>query len=122
MLDYIFYIIIYLLKICLILHVLEKIEWTFQRYWLATLGTQDTGRNQAKHHQQQQQQQNKTKQTNKLTNKKTKQKQKNKTKIVRVRANGKQFLLPIRHSMLLIYIAKSNKNIVSDKGKKTKFT
>jgi hypothetical protein len=55
--------------------VLEKIEWTFQRYWLATLGTQDTGRNQAKHHQQQQQQQNKTKQTNKLTNK-TKQKTK----------------------------------------------
>jgi len=89
---------------------------------LATLGTQDTGRNQAKHHQQQQQQQSKTKQTNKLTNKKNKNKnKKTKTKIVRVRAKGKQFLLPIRHPMLLIYIAKSNKNLVSDKGKKTKF-
>ena len=40
---------------------------------LATLGTQDTGRNQAKHHQQQQQQQNKTKQTNYQTKQKTKQ-------------------------------------------------
>ena len=107
------------------LHMLEKIEWT-----ISNGNSRDTGNTGHTRHRTKSSKASSTtttakqnkinKQTNKQKNKN--KNKKNKTKIVRVRAKGKQFLLPIRHPMLLINIAKSDKNIVSDKGKKTKFT
>jgi hypothetical protein len=108
------------------LHMLEKIEWT-----ISNGHSRDTGNTGHTRHRTKSSKASSTttttakqnkinKQTNKQKNKN--KSKKNKTKIVRVRAKGKQFLLPIRHPMLLINIAKSDKNIVSDKGKKTKFT
>ena len=99
MLDYIFYIIIYLLKICLILHMLEKIEWTISNGHSKDTGNTGHTRHRTKSSKTSSTTTTTAKQnkTNKQTNKQNKTKNKTKQKSFAFRAKGKQFLLHIRH-------------------------